>query len=216
LFLGFCVPLLNGESHVAFFNNQYYFVTKNNGNIYAFDTIYTTYDGAEIPRIRTTRNIRQPSQDYFIASDVGFTIEQGETEAQKQYAGPIFLITQDGNRLITQGGPIYIVTEDGNFIETQDGNTLVSEQTDPTSYAFLISEQPYYVYTEPRIDLSISTDGGDSFGSDFPYVLNPLGRRKNRLMWWQLGIANDLVLQFKFWGLGRFVATDGILNIRER
>lgn len=201
---------------VAFFNNQYYFVTKNNGNVYAFDTIYTTYDGAEIPRIRTTRSIREPSQDYFIASDVGFTIEQGETAAQKQYGGPIFLITQDGKRLITEGGPIYITTEDGKLIQTQDGNTLVSQQTDPNGYDLLISEQPYYLYIEPRVDLSISTDGGQSFGSDFPYVLNPLGRRKNRLMWWQLGIANDLTLQFKFWGLGRFVVTDGLLNIRER
>jgi len=34
-------------------------------------------------------------------------------------------------------------------------------------------------------------------------------------MWWQLGIANDFVPQFKFWGLGRFVATDGIANLRE-
>ena len=146
-------------SDVSFFNNQYYFGTRNNGNLYAFDTIFTTYDGAEIPRIRTCKNIRLPSQEYFVANDIGFTIEQGETDYQVQGDPPI--------------------------------NTL------------------------PRVDLSISRDGGYTFGSDFGYTLNPPGVRKNRLMWWQCGVANDMVCQFKFWGMGRFVATDGVVNIRQ-
>jgi len=66
-------------NEVSFFNNQYYFLTKNNGNLYAFDTQFTTYDGKEIPRVRICNNIRDPSQQYFIANDVGFTIETGET-----------------------------------------------------------------------------------------------------------------------------------------
>jgi hypothetical protein len=33
-------------------------------------------------------------------------------------------------------------------------------------------------------------------------------------MWWQAGIANDFVPQFKFWGMGRFVVTDGEVNVR--
>lgn len=149
-------------NEVAFFNNQYYFLTKNNGNLYAFDTIYTTYDDKEIPRFRTCKNVRDISQQYFIANDVGFTIETGETPYQQQE--------------LPQGGIANVL---------------------------------------PRVDLSISIDGGASFGSDFAYVLNPPGIRRSRLMWWQLGIVNDLVCQFKFWGLGRFVATDGEVNIRQ-
>src|ERR1700741_3543174 len=70
-------------SEVAFFNNQYYFVTKNNGNIFAFDTAITTYQDVdtigdkviyEIPRIRTCANIRAPDQEYRIINDGGFTI----------------------------------------------------------------------------------------------------------------------------------------------
>jgi hypothetical protein len=180
-------------AEVAFFNNQYYFITKNNGNLYSFDSLFTTYDGAEIPRVRTCRNIRDPQQDYTIINDVGFTIEQGETEAQKQFA-------------IERESPVFFITQDDDFIVTQDDNNLVAQAT------VLEGE---YVYATPRVDLSISTDGGASFGNDFPYSLNPLGQRKNRLMWWQCGIANDLVCQFKFWGLGRFVATDGVVNIRR-
>lgn len=157
-------------SQVAFFKNQYYFVSRNDGNLYAIDTQFYTYQSLdfagnivnnEIPRIRTCKNVRLPSQEYFIANDAGFTIETGETDYQFQTANNI---------------PIA---------------------------------------TTPRVDLSLSFDGGASFSSDMPYVLNPVGKRRNRLMWWQLGAANDLVCQFKFWGMGRFVATDGILNIRQ-
>jgi hypothetical protein len=183
---------------VAFFNNQYYFVTKNDGNLYAFDTIFTDYQTVdkdnnivtfEIPRIRTCQNIRMPSQEYFIANDIGFTIESGETDYYQQNLGSIFLITQDSN-----------------FIITQDSNFLILQQEASTGIG------PNSV---PRVDLSISTDGGATFGSDFAYVLPPIGIRKNRLMWWQAGIVNDLVCQFKFWSFGRFVVTDGVVNIRQ-
>lgn len=202
-------------NEVAFFNNQYYFMTKNNGNMYAFDTIFTTYNGAEIPRIRSCKNIREPTQEYFVANDVGFTIESGETEAQKQSIGPINLITQNGYYIVTQGNVIFFQTQDGNYIITQNGDYIISQQVDTTDFNALVTQQNAYIYTNPRVDLSISIDGGASFSSDMPYVLNPLGLRKNKLQWWQLGIANDMVCQFKFWGMGRFVATSGLMNIRK-
>ncbi len=206
-------------NEVAFFNNQYYFLTNNNGNLYAFDTIYTTYDGKEIPRIRTCKNVRDISQEYFIANDLGFTIEQGETPYQQQDLGPIFWITQDNKFVISQGKNIFLVTQDGEYIIDQTGNYIVSQQFDLTDFDYFIFQQRANTGTSnlslPHVDLSISTDGGTSFSSDFPYYLNPLGHRKNKLMWWQGGLVNDLVCQFKFWGLGRFVATDGEVNVRQ-
>jgi hypothetical protein len=139
---------------VAFYNNQYYFVSRNNGFLYAFDTIYTTYDGEEIPRIRTCNTIR--FQDYFRVTDLGFTIEQGVTNYDYQ----------------VNGTPIL-----------------------------------------PRVDLSISTDGGESFGNYISQTLNPIGKKINKLQWWQLGMANDFTPQFRFWGMGRFVVNNGIVNI---
>ena len=75
-------------SEVSFINNQYYFISKNNGNLYSFDTVFTTYQDTtpngtveihEIPRIRTcAMNMRTPGQDYFLViNDLGFTIESG-------------------------------------------------------------------------------------------------------------------------------------------
>jgi len=200
---------------VAFFNNQYYFVTKNNGNLYAFDTIYTTYNGNEIPRIRTCKSVRLPSQEYFVANDLGFTIEQGETPYQQQAIDTIYLEAENGNLLITEAGAILLQTEDNNYLISEDNKLLISEQVDNTDVFNLISEQPLLENVLPRVDLSISIDGGAAFGSDFSYTLNPLGKRKNKIQWWQCGLANDFTPQFKFWGLGRFVATDGILNIRQ-
>jgi hypothetical protein len=205
---------------VAFFNNQYYFVTKNDGNLYAFDTIFTTYKNSngefEQPRIRICKNIRDETQQYFIANDVGFTIESGDTNYLPIDQGPIFLITEDGQFLTTEGSAIFIQTEDGKYIEFENGQgVLLSEQVDPTDVNFLISEQEDIAFVTPRVDLSISIDGGATFGNEWAYQLPAIGLRKNRLMWWQLGAANDLVCQFKFWGIGRFVATNGIVNIRQ-
>ena len=214
-------------SEVAFFKNQYYFITRNNGNLFVFDTSITTYEDVdtmgnrsinEIPRIRTCGNVRTPDQDYRIINDLGFTIESGETDYQQQSLGPIILITQASEHLITQGEFLGFITQSGDDLITQDNLYLVSQQHQEGSSATLIAQQEGNTGTSnlslPHVDLSISTDGGASFGTEWAYYLPPVGHRKNRLMWWQVGIANDFVPQFKFWGLGRFVATDGMVNTR--
>lgn len=202
-------------SYIAFFNNQYYFLSRNNGNLYAFDTIFSTYDGAQIPRTRTCKNIRNVQQEYFIANDCGFTIETGNTDYHTLNRGDIYLITQDGNKLITQGDTIFLNTQDGNDLITQDGDHLISQQTDPSAFSYLITQQPDVEFATPRVDMSISIDGGDHFSSYDSVQLPAIGQRKFKLAWWQLGVANDLVCQFRFYGLGRFVATDGVVNIRQ-
>lgn len=214
-------------SEVAFFNNQYYFITKNNGNLYVFDTTINTYQDTdsngniityEVPRIRTCANIRTPDQNYQIINDIGFTIESGEIDYQQQSLGEIILVTQAGNPLITQGGFPPLVTQDGHDLISQDGKLFIPQQNTGGTPALLIAQQQantgFSNLSLPHVDLSISTDGGASFGNEWAYYLPAIGHRKNRLMWWQIGIANDFVPQFKFWGMGRFVATDGVVNTR--
>jgi hypothetical protein len=209
-------------AEVAYFNNQYYFVSKNTGNLYAFDTTYYTYSDTdannnvvinEIPRFRICGHIRTPDQDYGIINDIGFTIETGETDYQQQSIGPIYLITQDSRQIVTQGDVGFFVTQDNNFIITQNGEYLVSQQPG-FIVDNLIAQQSAILYITPRVDLSMSYDGGASFGNEQPYVLNPIGKRRNRLMWWQQGINNDAVPMFKFWGVGRVVCTDGMVHVR--
>lgn len=186
-------------AEIAFIGNQYYFVSKNTGNLYAFDTNFTTYQDVEsntsttpinyiIPRIRTCKNIRLPSQDYFIANDFGFTIESGETS----------YFQQSGNGMPQQFG----LLNGGNFLLLNGGN-----------FNLLESQLPLRQDT-PKVFLSVSYDGGAAFGAEWAYELPAIGYRRNRLMWWQGGIGNDIVPQFRFQSIGRFVATDGVCNIR--
>lgn len=59
------------------------------------------------------------------------------------------------------------------------------------------------------IDLSISRDGGETFGNRVRYDMNATGQRKSRLVFWRLGQANDATVQIEFWGNERFIAFDG-------
>lgn len=66
---------------------------------------------------------------------------------------------------------------------------------------------------DPRIGLSISKNGGITFSG---YVTNPvytLGKRKNKLNWWNLGLSNNLVAQVRFFGKGPFRAGNGVMSV---
>ena len=67
---------------IVFFNNTYYFVSFNDGNLYEFGTQFTSYQyqntNEEIPRIRITSPKRLTSQRPMILKSLAFTIEQGE------------------------------------------------------------------------------------------------------------------------------------------
>lgn len=219
-------------SEISFYGNQYYFVTRNNGNLFAFDTSFTTYQDVvgpggteiitnEIPRIRTCKNIRLPSQDYFIANDVGFTIETGETDYYQQSTGDLYMITQDGIFLEDQQSitsDVIFQTQDNQFLITQDDNYLIWQQGEFVESDFFIYQQQgeldLLTGAVPCVDMSVSYDGGASFSSEWRYTLPPIGKRKNRLMWWQCGLGNDMVFQFKFHSIGRAVFFDGNVNIR--
>ncbi len=103
---------------VAFFNNQYYFVSRNDGRIYAFDTIYTTYDDEVVPRIRVCSNTRLPTQDYFVINDLGFTVEQGVNQAQHQ--GSVYVNPRVDLACSYDGGQSfgnyesYVMNDEGN------------------------------------------------------------------------------------------------------
>ena len=186
-------------AEIAFFDNQYYFVSRNTGNLYAFDTSFTTYEDVVsdensessyfiIPRIRICKNIRLPSQDYFILNDVGFTMESGETQYYQQ----------DGTAI-----PVDFALLLGVSFFLLDG----------TQFELLEEDIPLTQDT-PVVFLSVSYDGGAVFGNEWSYQLPGIGYRRNRVMWWQGGLVNDAVCQFRFESRGRVLATDGVANIR--
>jgi len=67
----------------------------------------------------------------------------------------------------------------------------------------------------PRIDLTISNDNGVNYGSAVSIDMFPLGQRANRLMWYNLGAANNLTCQFRFHGYGKYIVKDGIQGIMQ-
>lgn len=69
--------------------------------------------------------------------------------------------------------------------------------------------------TIQRIDLSIAKGGNESFSNINGKVLNPIGRRQNRLIWWNLGRTNEISFQLRCWGLSRFVLGDGVMSIYQ-
>lgn len=146
--------------NVVFFNNKYYFVSLNGGNLYEFGTQFTSADYGDgnvhqLARIRVCPPIRLPSQRMFIIKSLGFPIENGQP-----------------NPLTANG---------------------VSE----------------------TIDLSISRDGGESFGNSWRYSMNATGRRKSRFIKQRCGQANDATPQFRFSGYGRFIAFDGVAEVYQ-
>jgi hypothetical protein len=150
-FFTLCDQYMNAHiaKRVVFFNNSYYFVSFVDGNLYEMNSKYTTYDGAEIPRIRVCKNIRLPDSSLFVVSNITYLIEQGNAKNIQ------------------------------------------------------------------RIDLSVSSDGGESFSNTEGKDLNEFAQRQNRLDWWQCGSYNDLVPQFRFWSQDRFVIGNGQLSIEQ-
>jgi len=65
------------------------------------------------------------------------------------------------------------------------------------------------------VALSLSKNGGMSFGNEWMKDLNTQGNFRNRLIYWGLGSANEVIPRFQFQGLSRFVATDGIVSIYQ-
>lgn len=187
-------------AEIAFIGNQYYFVSKNSGNLYAFDTSFTTYGDVIatnsdreskniIPRIRICKNIRLPSQEPFVLNDLGFTIESGETPYYQQ-----------------DGTSTAIAFE----LLSNEGFNLLSDEP------FNLLDEIENIQNEtPKVFLSLSYDGGAAFGSAWAYEMPGVGYRRNILRWWQGGWGNDIVPMFRFQSIGRFVSTDGYCNIRK-
>jgi hypothetical protein len=144
---------------VAFFNNKYYFLSVNDGNLYEMASDLPTYDYTdpgssdtnikEIPRIRIPAPIRANNSEPFIANYIDLTMEQGNSG------------------------------------------------------------------TLQRVDMTLSEDGGISYGNVVSEDLNALGNRQNKFRIWDLGMANDLRIQFRFWGFERFVITDGVIGVYQ-
>ena len=90
-----------------------------------------------------------------------------------------------------------------NFIIRSAGFTIEQGQLNPENGA------------TAAVDLSISRDGGQSFGNSVRLDMNLSGNYKSRFIWQRLGIANDTTFQFRFSGFNRFIVFDGLVEVYQ-
>ena len=81
------------------------------------------------------------------------------------------------------------------------------------SLGFTVESGQLNVDGTQSIDLSVSRDGGVSFGNFWRKIQNDTGKRPNRLRWQQVGMANDASFQIRFNGYQRYVALDGVAEV---
>jgi len=178
---------------VVYFNEKTYFISINDASIYEMNSTFISYDystditslGQEIPRIRICKSIRKEDSSIFRARMFTFWIEQGVNK---------FFLSSPENG--------FILTQDGGFVLTQQGGHMLTQQGD-----FTVNNNI------PRVDMSFSKNGNQSFSNVVGRDLNPAGNFRNQIRWRKLGRANEFTVQLRFWGFQRFVCSNGILEV---
>lgn len=177
---------------MAYFNNTIYFVSLKQGSIMRISSDLTSMstdiqNNYEIPRIRKCDTFRLPGSERFMVNQFSFTIENGVEQ------GVDFQFECDG----------YILGE-------TSGDIMYSEDDLP----LLVEGGSCQIY-RPRIDVTISKNGGQTYSNAVPYYMHATGHYKNQPRFNQLGEANQFTVQMRFWGFGAVVAQDGILEVRQ-
>lgn len=195
---------------MVYFNKKYYFVSLNNGSIYEYSHELDTYDenitdaagstwncgdpfpdptiDFEIQRIRITNTVRAPRSTRFRVNQFTMWIEQGVQVIDDIDECQIIMITEEGVPIITEEG-VQVVPE-----EDREDDCEVN------------------VY-QPAIDCAISIDGNRSWSSYVRRYLNPTGKRRNILMWNQLGACNEMTFKLRIWSKGPVCLTDGVADL---
>lgn len=177
---------------IVYFNNNYYFISYNDSNLYAFGTQYTAYmyenTIKEIPRVRICSPIRISNQRPLIFKNLGFTIEQGQ---------PNYELYGQSQEMITEITEDFMITEDGLSRMITEGSDMINDFT------------PLF---NMQVFLAVSRDGGETFGNNVALNMNPTGQRKSRFIFQRLGRANDFTARLQFTGFSRYVVTDGVVE----
>lgn len=177
---------------IAYFNNDIYFISLKQGSLMRMGTQITTMstndlNEYEIPRVRKCDTYRLPGSDRFIVNQFSFTIENGvEPDVTLQ------------------------VECDGYILGQLSGAIMYSED----NYPLLVEGGSCQIY-QPRIDVTISKNGGETFGNVNSYYMHPTGHYKNQPRFNKLGEANQFTIQMRFWGFGAVVIANGLLEVYQ-
>lgn len=177
----------------AFFNDKLYFISIADGDLYEtstdivqqIDTIGAT-EGELIPRIRICKTIRSANSEPFRINEFSFIMEQGVNDF---YNMPLTVfgqvVDENDNPVVSEGGAL-VLSEDGYIVQPGDA---------------------------PKVEMAISKNGCATFSNSISRDLNHQGKFRNRISWHRLGQANEITVMLRFYGLQRFVASNGVLEV---
>ena len=175
---------------ISYFANQVFFLSIKQGSLMRLSTEITTISTNvqnvyEIPRVRRCDTYRLPASDRFIVNQFSFTIENG----------------------VEQGVHFQIECE-GFILGEVSSDIMYSEDDLP----LLLEGGSCQIY-RPRIDVTISKNGGETYSNVVPYYMHATGLYKNQPRFNSLGEANQFTVQMRFHGMGRFTVNDGFLEV---
>lgn len=169
--------ILNGDRHPAqthaYFNGANYVGNYLSPILYQVDNDTFTNAGEPIRRMRITKAIVPPGYQRLRVDRLQIDLLQGN-------------VTQIGNQLIE----LDLFTENGFEITTESGVNIALEQS-------LLVANP----EEPYVFLSISKDGGQTYGYVVRAPMGHVGQRHFRTLWRKLGViprGQAFVAKFEF------------------
>jgi len=177
---------------MAYFNNEIYFVSLKQGSLMRFSTDLTSISTGnqndyEIPRVRKCDTYRLPGSDRFIVGQFSFTVENGiEPDVDFTFECEGYILGESSSEIIYSEDDLPLLIEGGSC----------------------------QVY-RPRIDVSFSKNGGETYSNAVPYYMHGTGHYKNQPRFSQLGEANQFTIQMRWWGFGSVAIANGMIEVRQ-
>jgi hypothetical protein len=176
--------VLNGDRHPtqthAYFNGLNYVGHYLSPILYILDSATYTNDGEAIRRMRITKAIVPPGYQRLRIDRLQIDLLQGNI-----------------SQLNTQFLPLDLLTENSFIITTEDGDDILLEQ------GFLTHDP-----LDLEVFLSISKDGGQTYGYKQSAPMGNIGQRTFRTLWRKLGTiprGQAFVTKFEFFEAVPFI-----------
>jgi hypothetical protein len=157
----------------AYFNGMNYVGHYSKPILYILDSNAFTNDGQMIPRIRITKAFVPPGYQRMRIDRLQIDLLQGNAaDIQTEFAD-VDILTEDNSMLLDED-TVPLITEEGVYFE---------------------NPQPLYIF------LSISKDGGQTYGYQIKSPMGKVGERTYRTLWRKLGTiprGQAFVVKFQF------------------
>lgn len=177
---------------VVYFQGETYFISLTDAKLYLMSTELTSYEkipdeqNYAIPRVRICDTYRLDRPEKFLVDLFTFVIESGTDD-------DINGVAQCTGYVLNEITEQVIYTEDDLPILVEGGSCEVYR---------------------PRIDVTMSKDGGITFSNAVPYYMHNTAHYRAQPRFNRLGACNQITMQLRFWGLGRVVIKNGVIEVR--